>query len=69
MELNTNKLITDTEREIAKVLAKLETDTGMVVDTVEVKDINVTELGDSRTQLMRRVAIEMKRIPGARWSQ
>lgn len=64
---DTNKLITEAETEIAKVLAKLETDTGMVLDRLEVRDTEVTTFGDRRPQWLRRVVIEMKRLPGTRW--
>lgn len=64
-----DKLITVAEREIAKIMAALESDTGMVLDTINVRDIEITEYGDDRQQLLRKVLIKMKRRPGTRWQQ
>lgn len=69
MTTDTNKLITAAEKEISKVLAKLEADTGMVLDNLKVRDMEVTTIDDPRPQWLRRVAIEMKRLPGTRWDQ
>lgn len=69
MPTETDKLISAAEKEIAKVLEKLETDTGMILDQIEVKDIEITTYGDDRPQWLRRVALQMKRLPGTRWSQ
>lgn len=69
MKTHTGSIIAAAEKEIARVLAKLESDTGMVLETIDVRDIEVTTLGDDRPQWLRRVAIEMKRLPGTRWSQ
>lgn len=66
---DTNNLITAAEKEISKVLAKLEADTGMVLDMLEVRDTEVTRMGDQRPQLLRRVVLDMKRLPGTRWDQ
>lgn len=65
---DTNKLITEAEQEISKVLAKLEVETGMVLDRLDVRDTEVTTYGDPRPQWLRHVAIEMKRLPGTRWA-
>lgn len=67
MATDTNKLITAAEKEISKVLAKLEVDADMVLDRLEVRDMEVTTIGDPRPQWLRRVVIEMKRLPGTRW--
>jgi hypothetical protein len=63
-----HKLIA-TEKEISRLLAKLEADTDMVVDRLELQDTETTAIGDTRPQLLRRVVIEMKRLPGTRWAQ
>lgn len=65
----TENLIAAAEKEISKVLAKLEADTGMVFEHLEVRDTEVTTLGDPRPQWLRRVVVEMKRLPGTRWDQ
>lgn len=67
--MTTEKFITEAEKEISKVLARLEADTGMILDRIEVRDTEVTTIGDDRPQWLRRVAIEMKRLPGTRWDQ
>ena len=66
---DTNKLISAAEKEISKVLAKLEADTGMVLDSLNVRDIEVTTFVDDRAQWLRSVSIEMKRLPGTRWDK
>lgn len=65
---HTNTLIAATEKEISSILAKLETDTGMVLDRLDILDTEVTTLGDPRPQWLRRVRIDMKRLPGTMWS-
>lgn len=67
--MNTGKLITAAEKEISDILAKLETDTGMVLESINVNDIEVTTFTDDRPQLLRSVSLEMKRLPGTRWSK
>lgn len=69
MATDINKLITEAERKIASVLAEIESDTGMVLDTLEIKDIEVTQFTDDRPQWLRSVYIEMKRLPGTRWDK
>ena len=69
MGAETDRLISTAEGEIAKILAKLEADTGTVLDMIEVRDIEITTMGDDREQWLRRVIIEMKRLPGTRWNQ
>jgi hypothetical protein len=69
MQKDTDILIDAAEKEIAKILAKLETETDRVVGSIGVKDIEVTTYSDSRPQWHRRVFVEMKRRPGTRWSQ
>jgi aspartokinase-like uncharacterized kinase len=61
-------LITTAEKDIAKILAKLEEDTGAIVAQVEVRDMEVTCVDDQRPQWLRSVMINMRRVPGTRWS-
>lgn len=65
--MNTGKLISTAEKEIAGILARLESDTGMVLENIELRDIEVTTFGDFRQELLRSVTLEMKRLPGTRW--
>lgn len=67
MMTDTNKLITDAEKEISRVLEKLEASTGMVLDRLELRDTEVTSIGDNRPQLIRHIVVEMKRLPGTCW--
>lgn len=64
-----NSLIDAAEREIARVLAKLESDTGMVLNNICVRDTDVTQIQDVGPRWLRRVVIEMNRLPGTRWRQ
>jgi hypothetical protein len=52
---------------VGKLLATLETETGMVLDSLIVHSIDVTSHEDERRQLLRRVRIEMHRLPGSQW--
>lgn len=61
-----NKL-SQAERDIAKILQQLELDIDCVVDTVTLKDIDITNIDSDRTVLSRRVLIETHRLPGANW--
>lgn len=61
------KMVVEAEKKIARVLAELETNTGMVVDYLELNDIDVTTVGDDRPQLIRSLNIKMKRLPGTKW--
>jgi hypothetical protein len=69
LEKDTNKMIAAAEHEIANVLRTLETDTGMVLDTIDVTNIEVTVMTDDRPQWLRRLNIEMKRLPETKWDQ
>lgn len=60
-------LIRAAEKEIAMLLAKLEKDADALVEAIAVIDVDVTTAGDVRKQLLRRVLIDMRRIPGAEW--
>ncbi len=60
--------VEETERQIAQLLAKLETETEMLVESIEISDIDVTCYGDKGRRLSRRVVIELSRPPGHQWS-
>lgn len=55
------------ERQIAKILAQLETDTDAIVKGLGVEDQEITSFGDSRRQMQRRVVIELEKTPGSNW--
>lgn len=65
---NNHLLISAAQKQITEILSKLEQDTGTLLDRLDVVDIDVTNMGAERRQLMRRVVIEMKPLPGARWT-
>ena len=69
MNDKTDRLIDETEKAVAKLLATLEANTGMVLDSIRVVDVEITNLSDTREQWARRVRIEMKRLPGTNWGQ
>lgn len=66
-ETNTNQLISAAEVEIAKIIAKLEADTGMILRSIETPSIEVTTIGDIRPKFLKRVVLEMERLPGSQW--
>jgi hypothetical protein len=57
------------EGAIARILQQLETDSGEVVDRVEMVDVEVTRLEDTRPQMWREVSIKTRRLPGHQWAQ
>jgi hypothetical protein len=61
--------VKEAQKAIARILAKLEADTGSVVRSVTIKDIDVTTFGDDRIQMQRLVALDLERLPGTRWEQ
>ena len=56
------------EAEIARVLADLERETGSLVETLDLEDLDVTQLGNDRQQVLRRPVIRMRRMPGSEWA-
>lgn len=59
--------IKNAERQINSILADLEATTGCLVQSIELRDIEITAFGDERAQLLRGVRIELKPLPGTRW--
>jgi hypothetical protein len=68
MTIEFKRLIKQAESEISAILAKLERDTGAVVESISVRDIEVTTVGDSRREIVRKVVVETCRPPGTNWS-
>lgn len=62
-----NELITQAERDIGRILARLEKDTGNVVESIEKIQIETTRMDSDRSQFARRVRIEMYTVPGSDW--
>lgn len=56
------------EATIAATLRRLEQDSDCVVETIEIHDLEVTRVNDDRRQLQRRIRIELRRLPGQRWT-
>lgn len=59
--------VAEAQKAIARILAKLEADTGSVVREIKLQDIDVTAIGDDRKKLQRCVLLDMERLPGTRW--
>ena len=59
----------DAERAVARILRQLEADTDLVIDRVELVDIEVTAMQDSRPMMWREVSIKTHRLPGHQWAQ
>jgi hypothetical protein len=55
------------ERQIAQILATLETQTDSIVKELSIQDMEITAFGDSRRQMQRRVVIELEKTPGSNW--
>jgi len=67
MSSENNQLIKNAEKQISDILQKLELDTDMVLDSISVNDIDVTQMNDDRPQLLRLLRIDMKRLPNTKW--
>ena len=57
----------EAEQAIAAVLRQLEVDCDCLVDSIVISDIDVTQMEDDRTKLLRTVAVVTHRLPGRRW--
>jgi hypothetical protein len=51
---------------INDILRSLEVTTGSVVESIELRDLDVTTV-DGGPEILRSVQIEMKRSPGTKW--
>ena len=57
------------EKQIAQILCQLETEQGVLVDSVSINDVEVTRFEDNRRQNQRTICIETHRLPGHNWGQ
>ena len=55
------------ERAIADVIEALENETGQLVSSVSLVEIDITAIGDTAPQKLMAVEIRMLPIPGHRW--
>jgi hypothetical protein len=55
------------ERAIALILKELEQASGALVESVDIVDVDVTTISDTRQILDRRVSIKLKPVPGTNW--
>jgi len=65
--MDIGKLATEAEKEIAEILARFESESGTLIESIELQDTEVTTFTDDRPQWMRRVVVGWKRLPGTRW--
>lgn len=56
------------QREIAQILARLEKETGALVEQVRVEQINVTRMESPREEWQRHVRITLRPVPGSIWT-
>jgi hypothetical protein len=61
--------IKEAEGAIAHILRQLEIDNGVIVKTIGLDDVEVTQIDDDRRQFSRLVTIECSPAPGMHWSQ
>lgn len=54
---------------INSILAELETATGEIVSRLELRDIDISRMGDVRPEISRSIVIEMQRLPGTHWER
>jgi len=55
------------ELAIAAVLRDLEIETGTIVDRIWIEVIDITSVRDDRQQLLRRVSMDLRPMPGSKW--
>lgn len=66
--MNTEQLTVNAEKQISIILAKLEEQTGSIVDRIELRDTEITSIRDDRPKWQRSLIIELKRLPGTCWN-
>ena len=66
--MNEQNYIDNAEREIDGILKRLEVEVGHTVEDIGLRSLNITKVCDSRPQHIRCVHIELRRLPGERWS-
>jgi len=55
------------EKEINFILANLESETGALVEEINLQSLDITSIGSTKQLLQRSVKIELKPVPGTRW--
>lgn len=55
------------QSEIAAAMARLEADTGQLVESIDLERIEVTGLSDPQPRFAIRPVITLKRLPGHDW--
>lgn len=55
------------EREIAKVFASLETETGCIVKSIELTSKECTNINSTAQEMLMAVSVEIERPPGHHW--
>lgn len=60
--------IEQAERAIGAILAELERDVDMLVESVDVVDVEIMRLDSTRKEFHRRVELKLQRRPGTHWS-
>lgn len=63
-----NEELRFTEALIASKLKALELSTNMLVDSIKIVDIDITNAEDTRQELARQVEIHLRRMPGSKWA-
>ena len=66
MTISEDRLI-DAQQSIARTLQDLEAKTCSYVEAVEVDEIDVTQIHDSKIRLVRSVRIKLRSRPGRGW--
>jgi hypothetical protein len=59
--------VSQAEKDIGRILARLEQDTGNVIESIKIVDIETTTMKSMRPQFARRVVIQMYQVPGSDW--
>jgi hypothetical protein len=52
---------------IAEILERFETSEGVIVDSVDIEDLSVTQIGSSDVEILRNVRIRYSRPKVRRW--
>jgi hypothetical protein len=62
------KIVEAVQRQIAFLLADLEKRTGGYVDEIGIHSTEVTKIDDSAPRFLRRVVVDLRRVPGSYWN-
>jgi hypothetical protein len=68
MKNHSDRLVSDAEQKIAKILCALELQINATIESMDLASDEITTFSDSNRQILQRVKIEVFRVPGNNWA-